>query len=195
MSIRGMRKLVGVGGGRGTSHMRIHRSLDGIRHIQELARRRELFTAGELMDLTVQIAIQGELWRPLIRYTTETRWYEALVLSDALELWLIGWMPGQATPIHDHGGAAGALTIASGRLIETVHDDPSLTRPRRIIRDQGARARFSPHHIHSVANEGAVNATSIHAYSPAGLEMRLYGDGGAARLVAAGSAVDRASAR
>jgi hypothetical protein len=60
--------------------MHIHPSLEGFRRIQELAKRRELFTADELFDLTAQIAGQTELWRPLIRHTTEARWYEALVL-------------------------------------------------------------------------------------------------------------------
>jgi predicted metal-dependent enzyme (double-stranded beta helix superfamily) len=161
----------------------IHPALEGSRWLQKLATRRALFTAEELFDVTLQIADQTDLWQPLVRHTTESRWYEALVLSAALELWLIGWMPSQGTPIHDHGGAAGALTIASGRLVETVHADPSLTRPRRIIHAQGAGASFAPHHIHHVANEGAVNATSIHAYSPAGLEMRLYGPQAAPRRV------------
>jgi predicted metal-dependent enzyme (double-stranded beta helix superfamily) len=171
----------------GRSNMHIHPSLEGVRRIHELASRRELFTPGELRDLTVEIAGEIELWRPLIRHTTDRRWYEALVLSDALELWLIGWAPGQATPTHDHGGAAGALTVAAGDLIETVHADPGLTRPRRITRSQGSRAHFAPHHIHRVANQGTVNATSIHAYSPAGLEMRIYDGRGQRQLAAAGS--------
>jgi predicted metal-dependent enzyme (double-stranded beta helix superfamily) len=191
MTIRGMKMLVGVrGDGRDASHMQIHPALASSDRIQKLAKRQQLFTPDELLDLTVQIAGQTQLWRPLIRYTSESRWYEALVLSDALELWLIGWTPGQGTPIHDHGGAAGALTMATGRLVETVHADPSLTRPLRIIHAQGAGAGFAPHHIHGVANEGAVNAASVHAYSPAGLEMRVYDAAEQPRLVAAGSAAD-----
>jgi len=99
----------------------IHPALEGSRWLQKLATRRALFTAEELFDVTLQIADQTDLWQPLVRHTTESRWYEALVLSAALELWLIGWMPSQAT--------------------------------------------------------------SIHAYSPAGLEMRLYGPQAAPRRV------------
>jgi predicted metal-dependent enzyme (double-stranded beta helix superfamily) len=169
----------------GTSHTHIHPSLEGIREIEKLVERRALFSGPELRELTVEIAGLTELWWPIIRHTTDTRWYESLVLSDALELWLIGWAPGQATPTHDHGGASGALTVAAGCLVETVHADSSLASPQRITRLQGSRAHFAPHHIHRVANEGAVNATSIHAYSPAGLEMRIYD--GQPQLVAAGS--------
>jgi hypothetical protein len=186
MSIRGGATDVVV---RVTANVHIHPSLEGSRRIQNLVTRRELFGADELFDLTAEIADQTELWKPLVRHTPEARWYEALVLSDALELWLIGWTPGQSTPIHDHGGATGALTIAGGRLVETVHADPMPIRPQRFTHGQGTGRSFSPHHIHRVANEGAVNATSIHAYSPAGLEMRLYDDGtGAYRRVAPGSA-------
>jgi predicted metal-dependent enzyme (double-stranded beta helix superfamily) len=171
--------------------LHIHPRLETSRRVIQLATRRHLFTANELLGLTVEIAEETEIWQPLIRYTTGTRWYEALILSDALELWLIGWAPGQGTPIHDHGGAAGALTIATGRLVETVHTNPRLVRPRRVTHAQGARACFAPHHIHRVANESAANAASIHAYSPAGLEMRLYDDSGQAQPVGAASANDR----
>jgi predicted metal-dependent enzyme (double-stranded beta helix superfamily) len=167
----------------GTTQMHIHASLEGMSRIQKLARRRELFGGDELLDLTIEVARQTKLWLPLVRHTSERRWYEALVLSDALELWLIGWAPGQATPTHDHGGAKGALTVAAGDLLETVHADPTLSRPRHIARAQGSGAHFSPHHIHRVANEGAINATSIHAYSPAGLEMRIYDGNRAPQLV------------
>jgi predicted metal-dependent enzyme (double-stranded beta helix superfamily) len=170
----------------GKTHVHIHPSLEGIREIQKLAERRELFSGPELRELTVEVASLTELWWPIIQHTADARWYEALVVSDALELWLIGWAPGQATSTHDHGGAAGALTVAAGALIETVHADSSLSDPHRITRVQGSRAHFAPHHIHRVANEGAVNATSIHAYSPSGLEMRIYD--GDADLVASGSA-------
>jgi predicted metal-dependent enzyme (double-stranded beta helix superfamily) len=170
-----------------TGQLHIHPRLETSRRLIQLATRRHLFTADELLGLTVEIAAQTELWQPLIRYTANTRWYEALILSDALELWLIGWAPGQATSIHDHGGAAGALTIAAGRLVETVHTNPRLVRPRRITHAQGARACFAPHHIHRVVNESNANAASIHAYSPAGLEMRLYDDSGQAQLARAGS--------
>ncbi|MGD0194648.1 MAG: cysteine dioxygenase family protein [Candidatus Dormibacteria bacterium] len=169
----------------GNSRMHIHPSLVGIREIEKLVERRELFSGSELRELTVEIAGLTELWWPIIRHTTDSRWYEALLLSDALEVWLIGWAPGQATATHDHGGAAGALTVAGGCLVETVHADSSLTSPQRITRVRGSRAHFAPHHIHRVANEGAVNATSIHAYSPAGLEMRIYG--GEPELAAAGA--------
>jgi hypothetical protein len=124
----------------GTTQMHIHASLEGMSRIQKLARRRELFGGDELLDLTIEVASQTKLWLPLVRHTSERRWYEALVLSDALELWLIGWAPGQATPTHDHGGAKGALTVAAGDLLETVHADPTLSRPRHIARAQGSGA-------------------------------------------------------
>jgi predicted metal-dependent enzyme (double-stranded beta helix superfamily) len=171
----------------GTSQMHIHASLEGMSRIQKLAKRRELFSGDELLELTLEVASQTELWLPLVQHTPERRWYEALVLSDALELWLIGWAPGQATPTHDHGGAKGALTVGSGGLLETVHADPTLSRPRHIARAQGSGAHFSPHHIHRVANEGTINATSIHAYSPAGLEMRIYDGNRAPQLVTSGA--------
>jgi hypothetical protein len=70
--------------------------------------------------VALEYAADRDRWRTLLRYDPEER-FSALVTADAeQEVWLLGWLPGQYTDLHDHGPATGAFTVVSGRLTETV---------------------------------------------------------------------------
>jgi predicted metal-dependent enzyme (double-stranded beta helix superfamily) len=127
----------------------------------------------QLIELTAALASRPRLWRRLVRHDPETRWYERLLLTDAVEVWLIGWVAGQSTSVHDHGGAAGALTVVEGALDEEEFD-PELRLLRRGLHRAGASAGFAPAHVHRIFNQSPANATSLHAYSPPGQQMREY---------------------
>jgi predicted metal-dependent enzyme (double-stranded beta helix superfamily) len=92
------------------------------------------------------------------------RWYLRLALTDAVEVWLLTWAPGQHTEPHDHGGAAGSYTVLDGELTETWRDGPGRT--HRAARAIGSGSAFGPERVHTVANRGILNASSVHAYSP-----------------------------
>jgi predicted metal-dependent enzyme (double-stranded beta helix superfamily) len=108
-----------------------------------------------------------------VRHDPETRWYERLLLTDAVEVWLIGWAAGQSTSVHDHGGAAGALTVVEGALDEEEFD-PELRLLRRGLYRAGTSAGSAPAHVHRIFNRSPTNATSLHAYSPPGQQMHEY---------------------
>jgi Cysteine dioxygenase type I len=130
-----------------------------------LAPRRPLWTPGELArltDLLVRTA-PGTL-RRLAGHDPRQRWYGRLALTEQVEVWLIGWAPGQGTRPHDHGGASGAFTVLDGRLAETYRDGGAPLRRAVVGPLQGSA--FGPERLHLVANGGAVNATSVQAYSP-----------------------------
>jgi predicted metal-dependent enzyme (double-stranded beta helix superfamily) len=118
------------------------------------------------------LADRPDLWQGLVRHDRLVRRYERVALTDTVEVWLIGWWSGQHTPVHDHGGASGALAVVGGVLEET------LVRPSRPARSRllpaGTVLRLPPSTIHRVGNVHALPATSIHAYSPPGLEMTAY---------------------
>lgn len=140
--------------------------------------------ATALGQLTRQIAARPAIWRPLLRHDPDRRWYERILLTPRVEVWLIGWAPGQGTRPHDHGDAAGALTVTEGTLTEDVYldvapEDPEVSPARTLERALGSTATFAPDHVHRVRNLGRVNATSVHAYSPPGRPMRFYGAGAA----------------
>ena len=135
---------------------------------------RSTISAVELAGLAARLAATSDLWRPLVRHDPAARWYERLLLTDDLEVWLIGWAPGQGTPAHDHGEAAGAMAVAEGSLLEEVYERTLPAPARTAVHRLGATLAFPPDHVHRVRNVAAVNATSVHAYSPPDRPMRVY---------------------
>jgi predicted metal-dependent enzyme (double-stranded beta helix superfamily) len=115
-----------------------------------------------LTDLLVRAA-PGTL-RLTARHDPEHRWYLRLALTTQVELWLIGWAPGQGTRPHDHGGAAGAFTVLDGTLAETYRDGGAPVTHDLVTALGGST--IGRERVHQVANPGQLNATSVHAYSP-----------------------------
>jgi predicted metal-dependent enzyme (double-stranded beta helix superfamily) len=118
------------------------------------------------------LAAHPERWRPLVDYRTDTRWYRLLERNPRYEVWLLSWLPGQGTDLHDHGLASGAFAIAAGTLTERViaaRSDRPLVEVTRSLETGRCRV-FGPHYVHQVTNTGSVPAVSVHVYSP-GLEM------------------------
>ncbi|WP_222426813.1 cysteine dioxygenase [Amycolatopsis rhizosphaerae] len=130
------------------------------------------WTPGQLAELTRRVA--EELPGPLtgiLRFDTERRWWARLALTDGVELWLLSWLPGQHTPPHDHGGAAGAFTVLQGRLTETYRSPGRPLRTR--VHEAGAGSGFGLARTHQLSAEPAPSA-SVHAYSPPLLPTREY---------------------
>jgi hypothetical protein len=112
------------------------------------------------------------------------RWFTRIHGDDELDVWLISWVPGHPTELHDHGGSLGALTVLSGSLNEFRWDGRGLRR-RRL--DAGDQAGFPLGWVHDVvwaprpvpgsagAGEPPVQPTlSVHAYSPPLTAMSYY---------------------
>jgi hypothetical protein len=113
------------------------------------------------------------------------RWFTRVHGDDELDVWLISWVPGEPTELHDHGGSLGALTVLSGSLAELRWDGRALRR-RRL--EAGDQAGFPLGWVHDVvwapgtaARTGSVPAgarksptLSVHAYSPPLTAMSYY---------------------
>ena len=112
---------------------------------------------------------------------TDDRWFVRLHGDDEVDIWLISWVPGHRTELHDHGGSLGALTLLSGSLDEFRWDGERLRR-RRI--EAGDQAAFPLGWVHDVlwAPTAAAAALpppadptlSVHAYSPPLTVMSYY---------------------
>lgn len=109
---------------------------------------------------------------------TDERWYARVHGDDELDIWLISWVPGRATELHDHGGSLGALTVVSGALAETRWDGEKLRQRRLVAGDQTA---FPLGWVHDVvwAPSDALQTPqeptlSVHAYSPPLTAMSYY---------------------
>jgi Cysteine dioxygenase type I len=105
------------------------------------------------------------------------RWFTRLRSDDELDVWLISWVPGQATELHDHSGSLGALTLLSGALNESRWAGDEL-RSRRLT--AGDQAAFPLGWVHDVTwaavdTEACRSPTlSVHAYSPPLTAMSYY---------------------
>ena len=104
----------------------------------------------------------------------DARWFTRLRGDDDLDVWLISWVPGRHTELHDHGGSLGALTVLSGALDEYRWDGDRLRR-RRL--DAGDQAAFPLGWVHDVAwapSKVPSPTLSVHAYSPPLAAMSYY---------------------
>lgn len=120
---------------------------------------------------------------------TDDRWFARLYGDDEVDIWLISWVPGHSTELHDHGGSLGALTLLAGSLDEFRWDGERL-RLRRL--QAGDQAGFPLGWVHDVVwaptrapSVSSVPRTtfpaaphgptlSVHAYSPPLTVMSYY---------------------
>ncbi|MET0234350.1 MAG: cysteine dioxygenase family protein [Kibdelosporangium sp.] len=118
--------------------------------------------------ISAEFALDRDRWKSLLRYDPARRFAALIDRTDDHEVWLMSWLPGQSTDLHDHGSATGAFTIVSGVLTETVmragvtHD-----------LHPGQSRVFAPNYVHKVGNNGVDPAVSIHVYR-ATREMHAY---------------------
>lgn len=123
-----------------------------------------------------RFAADPDSWPVAPRFNAVQRWYHRLAQEPDHEVWLLTWLPGQGTDLHDHGGSAGAFFVWSGTLTEdTVATGPAGP-PRITARElgEGAGRRFGTRHIHRITNRSNRPAISIHAYGPALTTMTRY---------------------
>jgi hypothetical protein len=105
------------------------------------------------------------------------RWFTRLHIDDELDAWLISWVPGEATELHDHSGSLGAMTLINGALHEYRWAGDRLRQRRLTAGDQAA---FPLGWVHDVAwaplESPASHAPtlSVHAYSPPLTAMSYY---------------------
>jgi hypothetical protein len=140
--------------------------------------------------VAVALAVRTDLWAPLVEFRSEARWTHRLAADQVLdvldpslhaelpdaEVWLLSWLPGQGTDLHDHGASAGAFAVARGTLTERVVARGRDSRVRQHSTDlERLRVRFfGPHYVHQVANTAAEPAVSVHVYVPGLTVMNLY---------------------
>jgi len=130
----------------------------------------------DFLAIARQHAAHPEHWPVTPRFDPAERWYHRLAVEPDYEVWLLTWLPGQGTDLHDHGGSAGAFQICAGSLTEDTVSVPAGGSPRITARElgEGAGRRFGSRHIHRIENRSSQPAISIHAYGPALTTMTRY---------------------
>ena len=107
-------------------------------------------------------------------------------LPEEFEVWLLSWLPGQVTPIHDHGGAVTVTTVLSGSLVEERFERVrnNLVRPIwTMLREVGDVDAIEPAFIHRV--RPLEKAVTLHLYVPGCVVGRTYEMAGDGRLASA----------
>jgi predicted metal-dependent enzyme (double-stranded beta helix superfamily) len=154
-------------------------------HLPSLRRR----TAGRLVRLARELSGHTDLWAPHVQFAHDSRYAVRVAATSDYEAWLLTWLPGQSTGLHDHGGSPGALVVLDGELDEATLAPPRRHTPAAMVHralETGRSRAFGPHHVHDVRNTGTVPAVSLHVYAPALETMRRFvlDDEGRAQIVA-----------
>ena len=130
------------------------------------------------LAVAAEYAADPDEWPVAPRFNPVDRWYHRLDSTPDYEVWLLTWLPGQSTDLHDHGGSAGAFQVISGSLTEdtVIPGVAGRSLPRITARElgEGAGRRFGARHIHRVANRSNRPAISLHVYAPALTTMTRY---------------------
>ncbi|RZU51804.1 cysteine dioxygenase type I [Krasilnikovia cinnamomea] len=115
-------------------------------------------------------------WPVAPRFSATGRWYARIAEHREYEVWLLTWLPGQGTDLHDHGGSAGALHVVSGSLVEDVVAPVADGGFRMNVRhlDAGIGHAFGPRYVHRIVNRSRRPAVSVHVYGPALTSMTRY---------------------
>jgi predicted metal-dependent enzyme (double-stranded beta helix superfamily) len=132
------------------------------------------------MDSSQLLAIAGELvhraqqW-PGMREPTRRVW-ELIAACQAFEAWIIGWPPGGAIELHDHGGSSGAVIVAAGELVEmaVTEDRRGALSTTSTVLPASASVTFGTDHVHEIVNLGPGPAISVHVYAPRLTAMTYY---------------------
>ncbi|MGW2722348.1 cysteine dioxygenase [Streptomyces sp. NPDC001492] len=124
-------------------------------------------TVAEFVGLARSLATDRSQWEHLVHYDATARWYHRLRTGPGYEVWLLSWVPGQGSGLHDHGPSSGVLTVLEGTLTErTEHGTRAL--------EAGTQRVFAPGYVHEVVNDTLEPAVSLHLYYPGMSEMRIH---------------------
>ena len=147
-------------------------------------RRPDHVPAAELLRVVRAIADDPLRWEPIVELPDGSdRWWTRLYAGERFDLWLLSWLPGGGTDLHDHGPSAAAFSVVRGALSEVRVDRHG--RSSTHIRRAGSATALDRGVIHDVNGTGDGPAVSIHAYSPPLREMTFFSrdDKGVPRLL------------
>ena len=89
------------------------------------------------------------------------------------------WLPGQASPIHDHKGAACGVRVIEGTATETAFrcEGGRLVEASVTTLAAGEVCGSFDDDIHEIRNNGDANLVTLHVYSPYLDNINLYDPG------------------
>jgi predicted metal-dependent enzyme (double-stranded beta helix superfamily) len=130
-----------------------------------------------LHRLAQNLAHRTDLWRSRVSFAHDTRFSVRVAVTDDYEAWLLTWLPGQSTGLHDHGGSAGAFAVLDGVVEESTLSPAASRSPAALVQrtlSAGRVRSFGADYVHDVTNTGSAPAVSLHVYAPALETMSRY---------------------
>jgi hypothetical protein len=139
--------------------------------------------------LAAALAAAAPAWLDRVAYRSGSRWTGLLPAADAAavldpalhadlgdaQIWLLSWLSGQGTPLHDHGTSGGAFAVVRGTLAErVVAAGRDGVHESQLDLTAGRIRHFGPHYVHQVTNLRAEPAVSVHVYRPRLAWMNTY---------------------
>lgn len=101
----------------------------------------------------------------------------AVLIEPTLSLYALVWLPGQWTPVHDHG-SWGVVGIVEGVLFERAYLRPDALagRDEGITMSEGGSVALSPGSVSSfVPNPDHIHVTGVPVDAAPALTLHLYG--------------------
>jgi mannose-6-phosphate isomerase-like protein (cupin superfamily) len=130
-----------------------------------VAPRSRVLSAEELRRFASELSRSPERWRGLDELAQDgARRYAETWSDDHVNAWTIRWSEDADTGFHDHDGAAAAIVVVEGHVVEE----------RLTLAGPPVSRRFGPGQcfhlpscaIHRVRHGGGAPALTVHAYSP-----------------------------
>ncbi|MGW6983770.1 cysteine dioxygenase [Streptomyces sp. NPDC054932] len=149
------------------SDLQIAGDILAVQHLLQPAREHPA-TVAEFAGLARSIAEDRASWEHLVQYDATTRWYHRLRTGPGYEVWLLSWVPGQGSGLHDHGASSGVMTVLEGELTEHT------PRSGRLTHRPGTQRVLTPGRAHEVVNDTLDGAVSLHVYFPGLTEMPMH---------------------
>ena len=137
------------------------------------------FGCAALQGLLAEVAVPDQV--PVNARYCDSRRYarHRLLLTEAAEVLMLFWLPGQSTPIHDHGSSACAVRVVKGCATEIRFERSALGCLVPACAEHFAEgsifSSLGPD-LHQVGNygRGSQALVTLHVYSPPLTDMRYY---------------------
>jgi cysteine dioxygenase len=113
---------------------------------------------------------------PHLRFAADSYTRILLLATPRAEMLLMGWLPGHASRIHDHGVSHGLARVLAGSGVEdafTPEGERLRPGPTRAFR-QGDVLFEAPGDVHRLRNTGSDLLVTLHVYAPRLQEYRTY---------------------
>ena len=121
-------------------------------------------------------SISSDLLSDYIHFSEERYSRNLLAYGPQFYALVLCWLPGQASPIHDHKGASCGVRIIEGVATETSFrfDGEGLVEQSVTTLEAGAVCGSFDDDIHEIRNNGETNLVTLHIYSPYLDNINLY---------------------